>query len=517
MRERSLTIIAERSPRLRDRALACIAFAAALGFGTTAAIYYARHGLTLSHYDARAHLVVARRVIDSLTPGWRQIGAVWLPLPHLLDFFAVQSDWGYRTGYPSTAFSVLALSGGLAALAVYIRRCTGSLTAALAAPLLVLANPNLLYLQSTPMTEPLLLGLACVGLLAVDRWIEAPDDRARRAQAQLALAALTLTRYEAWFMVAGLLTVAAIQHRRRGIRTALALVPAVAGAVVAFLALSYASTGRLFVDDGFFVPNNPALHQPWLAARQVAGGIRDLGGDVIMAVAAIGAVLALARFARRGRGSDSLAVGLAACVLLPSYAFFQGHPYRVRYMVPDVAVCGMLAGLALGYLPRRARLAGAAALLTIAIVQHPPLEQSAPMVVEAQWETPYRQQREIVTRYLSAVYDGTPILASMGSLGHYMQETSHAGFRLADFLHEGNGDLWAAAIEKPSRHVNWMLVEERARGGDQLAEHARRDAGFVEGFVRVAEGGGLVLYERVCDAPAGCAGRSSPAVLESAP
>jgi hypothetical protein len=29
---------------------------------------YAHQGLTLSHYDAKAHLVVARRVLDSLTP-----------------------------------------------------------------------------------------------------------------------------------------------------------------------------------------------------------------------------------------------------------------------------------------------------------------------------------------------------------------------------------------------------------------------------------------------------------------
>ena len=36
--------------------------------GLAAAIFYYRRGLTLSHYDAKAHLVVARRVLDSLTP-----------------------------------------------------------------------------------------------------------------------------------------------------------------------------------------------------------------------------------------------------------------------------------------------------------------------------------------------------------------------------------------------------------------------------------------------------------------
>jgi hypothetical protein len=60
-----------------------VASALAACVGTAAAFHYHRLGLTLSHYDARGHLVVARRIFDSITPGWQQIGAVWLPLPHL--------------------------------------------------------------------------------------------------------------------------------------------------------------------------------------------------------------------------------------------------------------------------------------------------------------------------------------------------------------------------------------------------------------------------------------------------
>jgi hypothetical protein len=48
--------------------------AAVVTYGTWAAAYYSRLGLALAHYDARAHLVVARRILDSLCPGWQQIG-----------------------------------------------------------------------------------------------------------------------------------------------------------------------------------------------------------------------------------------------------------------------------------------------------------------------------------------------------------------------------------------------------------------------------------------------------------
>ncbi len=40
----------------------------------------------------------------------------------------------------------------------------GSRVAATMAAILIASNPNLLYLQSTPMTEPLLLGLLALGV-----------------------------------------------------------------------------------------------------------------------------------------------------------------------------------------------------------------------------------------------------------------------------------------------------------------------------------------------------------------
>jgi len=74
--------------------------------GALAAWHYHRLGLTLTHYDARGHLVVARRIVDSITPGWQQIGAVWLPLPHLLNALPVQIDLFYRTGAAAFAISI---------------------------------------------------------------------------------------------------------------------------------------------------------------------------------------------------------------------------------------------------------------------------------------------------------------------------------------------------------------------------------------------------------------------------
>src|SRR5437762_12507143 len=98
---------------------------AALG-GTIVAIHYHRLGLTLTHYDARGHLVVARRIFDSITPGWQQIGAVWLPLPHLLNAIPVQVDLLYRTGASAVAISIASFAIALASITWIVRRVTGS-------------------------------------------------------------------------------------------------------------------------------------------------------------------------------------------------------------------------------------------------------------------------------------------------------------------------------------------------------------------------------------------------------
>jgi len=117
-------------------------------------------------------------------------------------------------------------------------------------------------------------------------------------------------------------------------------------------------------------------------------------------------------------------------------------------------------------------------------------------VVEAQWDRANQAGRAEVAAYLRAHWNGRTIMVSMGSLAHFMQELSHDGFSIRDFLHEGNGRLWRAALVTPAAHVEWVLTEEVAEGGDMLATRARNHPGYLAEFARVAEGGGVALYRR---------------------
>src|SRR5260370_5428616 len=53
---------------------------------------------TLYYGDAEANLNIARRMIDSRTPGYDQVGTEWLPLPNWAMFTFVQWDSLCRNG-----------------------------------------------------------------------------------------------------------------------------------------------------------------------------------------------------------------------------------------------------------------------------------------------------------------------------------------------------------------------------------------------------------------------------------
>jgi hypothetical protein len=511
---------------------------AAGAWGIVASVHYSRLGLTLAHYDARAHLVVARRVFDSLTPGWQQVGAVWLPLPHVVNALPVQVDALYRTGASGVAISIASMALAAWAIARLIHRTTRSIAGGAAAAALLMLNPDVLYLQSTPMSEPLLFGTTFLAIALIAEWAGtlqpttphfAPgtthDFALRTSHVALrtshlpgwACVAAVLTRYEAWPIVGAAIGLAFVVLLRRGwawpaagraVR-GLALWPL--WAVAAFLVNSKVSVGAWVISSGFFVAENPALGHPWLAWTQVWEGLVRLMGPVLpwIAVTSLAAVVVSSRGTgggdRNGATVDDsrpalvLVLALAACAALPLYAYFKGHPVRIRYDVPLVAAAAALIGAGVALLPRRLQAAGAIVVVVLAAWQAPPFDATAPVVVESQRDAANAAGRRLVTAYLETHWNGQPILMSMGSLGHYMHDLSRSGFAVKDFLHEGNGEIWVHAARHPRPFVEWIAIEERAEGGDALHWQAAHDPSFLKGYARVAEGGGVALYRRVGD------------------
>jgi hypothetical protein len=497
-----------------ERLLAAVALLA----GLAAWVFYLNEGLVLAHYDAKAHLVVARRVIDSLTPGWRQIGAVWLPLPHLIQILPTQLDVFYRTGAFGSLLSIACFGMMVWAMSRLVLSMTGSALGALMSAALLVLNPNLLYVHVTPMTEPLLLAAMLTSVLMLREWLmTSPTARVPSSLAWVLF--LTMwTRYEAWPILAAAIAMASFVLWRQGrtlaavLRQTWQLTRWPAAAVVLFLILSRLTVGAWFVSGGFYERDPTYDTQAVKTLLAIWWGTHRLSGYVIEIVGLIAAAWVVWRALRhRDEAPNLVTVALFAAAALPAYAFYGAHPFRIRYMVPVVSACALFAGVAVGTLSRTGSGPGlsrawsrpdpkwllAVLLVASTLIEAPPWSRESPLLVEAQLDASNSVARQRVTACLAPAYHGEKVLASMGSLAHYMQELSQHGFAIADFIHEGNGAIWDLALETgPAPHAGWMLVEEESEGGDVLAQRIRRHDSFIRGMTKVCEGGGVSLYRR---------------------
>ena len=210
------TLASAPDPRLRTIIL--VGYVA--GFVSLIAfLWYFRHNQVLLYGDSVAHINIARRVFDSRTPGLKQLGTVWLPLPHLLIIPFILSDWSWQTGFGGSWPCMIAYVAGVIGIFRLVREGLPGppSEAAPAWPLrlapwfaaaIYAANPNLLYLQSTAMTESLYLALFIWAVVFLADFVRQrySHDLAQRAKAGrsliwcgVCLALAMLTRYDGWF------------------------------------------------------------------------------------------------------------------------------------------------------------------------------------------------------------------------------------------------------------------------------------------------------------------------------
>ena len=246
-----------------------------------------RHDAILNYGDAVAHLHIARRVIDSHRPGLSQLGSVWLPLPHLLllPFVAVYAWWANG------------IAGMIPSALAYIAGCTGIYrlarhwlrpSAAIVALIFFGLNPNLLYLQTTAMTEPLFLCEMVWLAVWLVEWRGALNNDPPRAARLLrciaiALIAAVFTRYDGWILaVLAWTSVGIVQLRHSSLRSRSFWIAS--AAVVAAPLLWFAYNAVVFGDWLDFArgpysaaaiemrtatpgsgPPHPGWHNPWVS------------------------------------------------------------------------------------------------------------------------------------------------------------------------------------------------------------------------------------------------------------
>ena len=164
-------------------------------------IYYFNNNLGLAYNDARSHLNIGRRVVEGLKPGAAQLGSVWLPLPHALMVPTIWNDFMWHSG----------LSGALQSMVSYVAVCV--LIYAILDKLKVGAigkvfgvvafatNLNILYLQSTAMTELLLISTMTAGVFELINFHK-DESILPLVKSAFWIMLSTLIRYDGWFLFA---------------------------------------------------------------------------------------------------------------------------------------------------------------------------------------------------------------------------------------------------------------------------------------------------------------------------
>jgi Dolichyl-phosphate-mannose-protein mannosyltransferase len=177
-------------------------------------LYFLYHDQTFVHIDAIAHVNKARGLFDNFAPSLRQLGTVWLPLPHILSAPLAAIDPLWRSGAAGSLISIVSFIGTSVFLFSAGYAWTGAPVVGWVAFLLFGLNPHIIYLFSTPENEPLMICCATGLLYYLIRWTQDEEWKDLGLAGAFAFAG-TLTRYEGWALAATACVVVAIVTRRK--------------------------------------------------------------------------------------------------------------------------------------------------------------------------------------------------------------------------------------------------------------------------------------------------------------
>jgi hypothetical protein len=504
----------DRQRRWRASRATTLVGTAAIVLSVLAYLHFYPNGQTIAYADARSHLLIARRVIFADTPGAGQLGSVWLPLPHILMLPLAWNGWAFYSGF---AGSVVMMASYVALTVLSYKftwRLTGRHVAAAVTAAAIALNPNILYMQSTAMTELLMFATMMGAVYGLLRWVQTDaDDRFHMIYligGGASALACALTRYEGWTLAVTLTGVVGYcsvfkQGFRQGLRRDFlrknwhlaegqVLGFGILGATgpLAWMAWNWTIEGSplAFQTGTFAKPSNwvdsgeKASHHLWIALRTYE--IATV--DTVTVPVAVLAVAGLVVYLWRTRLSAESMPALSLLVMFPMFVvtLYKGQRplhvweyYQSFYNVRFGLVMLLPAALLAGYLVSEAmdlagRMRGRWRVLAVAVpavvlafiaaqsgaalrtgdivtLEEPLAANAAPSAVQA----------AAAASWLRGHYDGGLLL--MESYGN--EEVAYASHvPLQDQVYEGSYRLWTPALVHPGYHeIVWVVMHDSSQ------------------------------------------------------
>ncbi len=473
--------------------------------------YYAQQQLLL-YGDAVAHLNIARRVVDNRHPleSYGQLGTVWLPLQHMAMVSFVWVDTLWRSGIAGAIPGMLAYVLGTLGVFRLVNTRAGAMAGYAAAAIYAL-NPNLLYMQTTAMNEPIMLAFFLWSVVYLDEFlrgaltspgVETPRLRPRQAleYCGICTAGGALTRYDGWFAATVLIVILVIAFLRWRAREANpllrraatkslievlllnALVPmywlvytwAVSGGALDFINGPYSAKAIALRSTPPGAPPYPGENNPLMAAVYFLKSAQlnvgsPLFGRALLLVALLGTAIAIWRFRRFGvllllwlpLAFYSLSVAYGSVpIYIPVWWPFSY--YNVRYgleLLPVFAVFPVMLVVLLAEKlgARTARIGASLALAAVVAASYISAYSETPITLrEAQANSRYRIALE---DGLANVLERFPRSATL-----LMYEAEHAGaireagIPLRHVISESEHPDWEWALLDPAHHADYIIA-----------------------------------------------------------
>jgi len=485
-------------------------WAAIVGVASGSLYFFYTRGLTQLYGDTFAHMAGARRLFDSLTPGYPEIGNVWLPMFHLLAAPLAINDHLWRTGLAGSEVATAAFAVSAWFLFRLALEMNGSLSAAYVTLTAFLLCPSMFYLASTPLTEPLAIMWIVLTVYAVFRYQMCGRMRWVVAAAIAAFFG-TLTRYSGWYLLpfVALFVLLArkepwrVRFRRAALFSVIAgLGPALwmlhdalsAGnplefyngpnSAKAIYAHQVATTAFRYPTDGSIL----------LSARYYVEDLKLILGPWLLVLAAVGLMLWVLerRFLIRRASALLMLVlfpfyiqamaGSAVALYVPTY--FPHSYYNLRYGIEMLPGIALLASFVVSpTLSRSFRTGMLVCCLAVLAAQNVWMlaggARKLPIVREGILNTPCSTQPDqTLIAFFKRHYDGQRILMQSGE---WPCVAPTLDIHLRKILSGSNRRYWRKLPDGAQKYVEWIVAGE----GDPVDILMRAYPGAFKDFVQV--------------------------------
>ncbi|MBV9223979.1 MAG: hypothetical protein JOY85_08120 [Acidobacteriaceae bacterium] len=441
-----------------------------------AAWWFYRQGFILYYGDAQAHLNISRSIIDSRTPGYDQLGTVWLPVLHVICLPLVRYDWLWSTGLAATI--PVGICFVIAGMFLYLaaRDAYGNSVAAAVVVACLALNPNILYLAVIPMTEMVFIAGLAVLLFAACRF-QITYNRGLILLGVFASWWMSLTRYDGWFLIPFASGWFAWSARDKRLLTFAVFAALASLAPLYWAAHNWWETGNAL--DFFNGPYSPKAIQGgqpypgyhnWKLALTYYGKASQLcAGWPLLLVGLVGIVCAL---------RTKALTPVAFLALTPAFYVWSMHSsggspihvpqlwpftyYNTRYGIAVVVWAAFATGAVAIVIPQRwKRFAAVLPIITALPWLLMPSRENWICWKESEVNSVARRAwTAVAADDLQAHYRrGQGIIAPFSDLTGIFCK---ARIPLREVLHEGNGPEWLATTTRPDllHREMWVIVQE---------------------------------------------------------